>query len=276
MAASGVEVLLRSGAGLGSPTNAEAYPERAPFTRAELALIFGFWTLIAVLSSANTLIQLKPRVLVAPLVLDFATAYLWALLTPPIFRLASLYPVERSTWRSRVGFLVLGLGVAILMDVLTNFLRYKLYHWPTNLTPQIAAVMRLRSLWFMNDFIVFVAVLFAGYARNYFLNLRVRREEAINLKAQAAQLQAQLADARLAALRTQLNPHFLFNTLNAISALVERDPRGVRRMVARLSELLRTTLDEADEPEVPLHREITFIERYLDVMQIRFQGRLQV
>lgn len=277
MAATGVEVFLRSSVGLGSPASpAEACPERAPFTRTEIALIFGFWTLIAVLSSANSLILLKPRVLVAPLVLDFAIAYLWALLTPPIFRLASLYPIERSGWRSRVMILVLGLAVGIFMDVLTNLLRYKLYHWPTTLTPQIAAVMRLRSLWFMNDFFVYVLVLFAGYARNYFLNYRVRREEAVNLKAQAAQLQAQLADARLTALRTQLNPHFLFNTLNAISALVERDPRGVRRMIARLSELLRTSLDEADEPEVPLNRELTFIDRYLEVMQIRFQGRLHV
>jgi two-component system, LytTR family, sensor kinase len=264
--------------------SAEPFPERAPFTRAELALILGFWTLIAVLSSANSLIQLQPRIhgpwppltSLSPLILDFANAYLWALLTPPIFRLASLYPLERSGWRSRVLILVLGLAVAIFMDVLTNYLRYKIYHWPTTLSPEIAAVMRLRSLWFMNEFIVYVAVLFAGYARNYFLNYRVRREEAVNLKAQAAQLQAQLADARLSALRTQLNPHFLFNTLNAISALVERDPRGVRRMIARLSELLRTSLDEADEPEVPLHRELTFIDRYLEVMQIRFQGRLHV
>ena len=276
MAPNDVGVLRRPGVSLRAPASNEAFPERAPFTRAELALIFGFWTLIAVLSSANSLIQLKPHVAVSPLVLDFATAYMWALLTPPIFRLASLYPIERSGWRSRAMTLVLGLAVAILMDVLTNYLRYKLYHWPTNLSPQMAAVMRLRSLWFMNDFFVYVLVLFAGYARNYFLNFRARREEAMNLKAQAAQLQAQLADARLSALRTQLNPHFLFNTLNAISALVERDPRGVRRMIARLSELLRTSLDEADEPEVPLSRELTFIDRYLEVMQIRFQGRLHV
>ncbi|MGH8327563.1 MAG: sensor histidine kinase, partial [Steroidobacteraceae bacterium] len=151
-----------------------------------------------------------------------------------------------------------------------------LYYSPPHMSPELEALVRLRSIWFMNEFIVYVAVLAGGFARNYFLNFRMRREEAINLKAQAAQLQAQLSDARLTALRTQLNPHFLFNTLNAVSALVERDPRGVRRMIARLSELLRTSLDEADEPEVPLQRELTFIDRYLEVMQIRFQGRLHV
>jgi sensor histidine kinase YesM len=260
----------------------DAYPERAPLTRTELALILGFWTLIAVLTSANTLIEPRapnpwqPVIPLAQVVLAFANSYLWALLTPPIFRLASHYTLERSTWSTRVLFVVIGLALAVGMDITTSFLRSQLFYAPAPLSPELVAIARLRRLWFMNEFIVFVAVLAAGFARNYFLRYRVRREEAVNLKAQAAQLQAQLADARLAALRTQLNPHFLFNTLHAVSALVERDPRGVRRMVARLSELLRTTLDEADEPEVPLHREITFIERYLDVMQIRFQGRLQV
>ncbi len=98
----------------------------------------------------------------------------------------------------------------------------------------------------------------------------------VRLQAQAAQLRAQLAGARLTALQMQLNPHFLFNTLHAISTLVERDPRGVRRMIARLSELLRYTLDGAAEQVVPLRQELHFIERYLEIMQVRFQGRLIV
>ena len=81
----------------------------------------------------------------------------------------------------------------------------------------------------------------AGFARDYFLRYRARQEEAVRLESQTALLQAQLAEARLDALRMQINPHFLFNTLHAISTLVERDPRGVRRMIARLSELLRHT-----------------------------------
>ncbi len=260
----------------------DSYPERAPLSRTELLLILGFWTLIAVLTSANSLLEPRapglwqPIVPFAPLLVTFANAYLWALLTPPIFLLAGRYAHERTSWPARALFIPLGLVIAICVDIATSYLRSLLFYAPTPLSPELEAVARLRRLWFMNEFIVFVAVVAAGFARNYFVRYRIRREEAINLKAQAAQLQAQLADARLAALRTQLNPHFLFNTLHAVSALVERDPRGVRRMVARLSELLRTTLDEADEPEVPLSRELTFIERYLDVMQIRFQGRLQV
>jgi two-component system LytT family sensor kinase len=73
-----------------------------------------------------------------------------------------------------------------------------------------------------------------------------------------------------------MNPHFLFNTLHAISALVERDPAGVRRMIARLSELLRHTLETRADQEVPLREEMSFINRYLEIMQVRFQGKLHI
>lgn len=266
----------------GTPA-ADPYPERAPLTPTELLLILGFWTVIAVLTTANTLLEPRevrapwqPVVPFAQMLVAFANAYMWAALTPLIFRLTARFKFERSGWGTRLMIVLLGLVLAIGVDLATNYVRSQLFYKPSPLTPELQALIRLRRLWFMNEFIVFVAVLAAGFARNYFLRYRVRQLETMNLKAQAAQLQAQLADARLAALRTQLNPHFLFNTLHAVSALVERDPRGVRRMIARLSELLRTTLDEAEEPEVPLQRELTFIERYLDVMQIRFQGNLQV
>jgi two-component system LytT family sensor kinase len=260
----------------------DSYPGSAPFTRGEVLLVLGFWTLIAVLTSTNMLLEPRaahpwqPVVPLAPVILACGNCYLWALLTLPILRLASWYTIERSSWLSRVMLVVLGLVLAVGVDLATAYLRHQLYYHPRALTPELEALARVRSMWFMPDFIVYVAVLVSGFARNYFLNYRMGLTESINLKAQAAQLRAQLANARLSALRMQLDPHFLFNTLNAVSALVERDPRGVRRMIARLSELLRTSLDEHDEPEVPLQRELTFVDRYLEVMQIRFPGRLQV
>jgi LytS/YehU family sensor histidine kinase len=91
-----------------------------------------------------------------------------------------------------------------------------------------------------------------------------------------AQLETQLAQSQLQALRMQLQPHFLFNTLNALSALVERDPRGVRRMISRLSELLRYNIEGSEEQEIPLRQELQWIGRYLEIMEVRFQGRLDV
>jgi len=128
---------------------------------------------------------------------------------------------------------------------------------------------------FLNQFLVYLSILAVGFAREYFLRDQARTREAIALEARAATLQAQLADAQMTALRMQLNPHFLFNTLHAVSALVERDPGGVRRMIARLSELLRHTL-ETGRDEIPLREELAFLERYIEIMEIRFQGRLRV
>jgi sensor histidine kinase YesM len=134
----------------------------------------------------------------------------------------------------------------------------------------------LRGPMILNHFIIYIGVLSAGFARDYFLRYRTRERETARLQSETARLEAQLAEARLSALNAQLNPHFLFNTLHAISSLVERDPRGVRRMIARLSELLRYTLNGGNENEVVLAQEIAFLERYLEIMQIRFQGQLEI
>src|SRR5204862_5400601 len=107
---------------------------------------------------------------------------------------------------------------------------------------------------FVNQLLVFFAVLAAGYAREYFLRDQERQREAMAL-------QAQLADARLDALRAQINPHFLFNTLNAIAALVGRDPGGVGRMIARVADLLRHTIDSRGAATVPLRRERELLPR---------------
>jgi two-component system, LytTR family, sensor kinase len=234
--------------------------EYRPLSRTELLLILGFWSLIGILTSANYLIEPRahgpwlPLVPFAATMVTFSNSLMWCAVTPAIIWVASRLPLERTRWPTRLMLLVMGLTLAIVIDLATSFVRTHLFYPSTPISPDMAAIARLRRLWFVNDFIVFVAVLAAGFARNYFWRYQVRREESVRLQAQAAQLQAQLADARLSALRMQLNPHFLFNTLHAVSALVERDPRGVRRMIARLSELLRTSLDEADEPEVPLQR----------------------
>lgn len=92
----------------------------------------------------------------------------------------------------------------------------------------------------------------------------------------ASRLEARLAEVQVQALRAQLNPHFLFNALNALSALIHSDPAAADRMVVRLGELLRAALDAGDAPEVPLRDEIRLVERYLEVMKVRLGERLRV
>ncbi len=255
----------------------------------ELLLVFIFWTSLATLSAANRL--LDPRALgfrvmtpAGPILLTYVESWIWVAFTPLIFGLSSRFSPERSSrWFMRV-LLLLGIGLVISVTV------YALIEISRDLIlpPPAEVLIRRRGpppLWvpfeglgryrFLNQFLVYLSILAAGFAREYFLRDQARTREAIALEARAATLQAQLADARMAALRMQLNPHFLFNTLHAVSALVERDPAGVRRMIARLSDLLRHTLDTARD-EIPLRQELAFLERYLEIMEIRFQGRLQV
>jgi two-component sensor histidine kinase len=89
-------------------------------------------------------------------------------------------------------------------------------------------------------------------------------------------LSAALARAQLESLKLQLHPHFLFNTLNSITALISADPQGAERMVSGLSELLRLSLRNAGEQEVPLARELELLAHYVEIQQIRFPDRLTV
>ncbi len=93
---------------------------------------------------------------------------------------------------------------------------------------------------------------------------------------QTAALATELVQARLQALRMQINPHFLFNTLNTISALIHDNPNAADKMVVRLSKLLRRTLDRGETQEVPLREEIEFLKGYLEIEQTRFGNRLGV
>lgn len=256
-----------------------------PLQWTELLLIFAFWTVLAVLTAASRLLdprgpafqpQLSPA---TPVTLAFAESYLWAVLTVLIFWLSSRVSLEpRGNRFGRVLlFLAVGIVTAMFVDVATHFIRDALFDFvPRRRGPPVTWRTGLARLWFLDDLTVYFAVLAAGIARDIFARYRARHDETVRLTAQAAQLQAQLAEARLAVLSAQLNPHFLFNTLHAVSSLVERDPRGVRRMIARLSELLRVTLEGTNEQEIPLARELELLRLYLDIMQVRFQGRLVV
>jgi signal transduction histidine kinase len=248
----------------------------------EVLLILTFWTFLALLSIANRVLDprgpgvhlIPPSV---PVILTVLETGLWAALTPVVFWLAARFPPGRPNWAWRLPLLLLvGLGLALSVHMAVSLVRTELLEAVPRPAGAPSLMPGIRRLWFLNDFVVYLGVLAAGFAREYFRRYEARQEEALRLRAEAAALQAQLAEAQVAALRMQLNPHFLFNTLHAISALVERDPAGVRRMIARLSELLRSTLEESGRAERTVERELDFIARYLEIMQVRFQGKLAV
>ena len=242
----------------------------------ELLLIFLFWTSLATVSAVSRLLDPRGfgfRVMspAGPIALAFIEAWIWALFTPLIFWLSSRVSLARSKWIVRIPMIiVVGLAVAMAVYFVLDVARDVIFENALRRGGSVFAPFRdLGRFRFVNQLLVFFSPLAAGFAREYFLRDQSRQRESV-------ELQAQLAEARLDALRMQVNPHFLFNTLNAISALVERDPAGVRRMIARLSELLRHTIDRNRSDEVPLREELAFIRRYIEIMEIRFQGRLRV
>jgi sensor histidine kinase YesM len=132
------------------------------------------------------------------------------------------------------------------------------------------AMWKFLTLYFAIDLLIYGGIVGLWYAWHYARELRER-------ELAASQLQASLSEARLEALRAQLNPHFLFNTLNAISVLAlkgEREP--VARTLSLLSDLLRLSLDASLPQEVPLARELQFVDRYLEIQRVRFPDRLRV
>ena len=195
---------------------------------------------------------------------------LWLLATPGFFWLSHRFNLERTTWLWSVP---LYLGAAFVGAVAIDYTSHILF--PVFSQPYTLA-RSLTGFGFIEELSIALVVLIAGVARAYFLRFQERREEALRYKAEAGALQVQLSDARLEALRMQINPHFLFNTLHSISTLAGRDPKGAQRMIARLSSLLRRVLDGETQQEVPLEKELSFIRDYLEIQRIRFEGRLDV
>jgi len=245
----------------------------------ELAAIAAFWVGYGLLTLANRIFDqggpsaaMNGRIIVAAI-----EALCWTIVTPILFALVGRVDFEnsrsqRDRWIRVLIIVLVTIASAIVLGLIGRELREVFTPFPAGRGgrggrgPNEAV-----RLWFgfFNSLILALGVVAVGVARAYSLRLRSRREQAI-------QLTNQLTEARLDALRRQLDPHFLFNTLNAIASLVERDPRGVRRMIARLGDLLRHSFEGGAEPEVTLRRELAMLDLYVDIVKVRFQDRLVV
>jgi two-component sensor histidine kinase len=268
-------------------TGTHRVPDPMRLTRTEAAFIVGFWTAFAALNVASRLLD-RPDMSRLPGFASVAVveALCWALITPVIFMLAAKLDVENRRHRQFAVLAVVGVVIAVVMAWSGSELRSALTPFGGGGSttagrggrgggPPQGGRRGGPPIWFgiVNALVLYFGVVAAAMARTYSRRYQIRREEAARRE---ARLEGQLAEARLDALRRQLDPHFLFNTLNTVSALVERDPRGVRRMISRLSELLRHSFEGGGEPEVTLRDELVMLTRYIEIMQVRFQGRLTV
>lgn len=235
--------------------------------RAHLVLIgFAVWTLIALYFASqaylNPALRYKPQ-LFDVLQVNLVYYYLWGLATPLVIALGRRFPIPSARWKRSLtvhvaASLVLTAAQIVIAESILSTFSKALY----------------RTEGFANSLKTAFRINFHGSLPTYWLIL------AIYLAAvyyrNAVRLESQLSRAQLDALKMQLNPHFLFNTLNSISSLMYSDVDAADAMLARLSEFLRLTLELPQEQEIALEDEIEFVRRYLEIERIRFEERLHV
>ena len=245
----------------------------------EIGLMLFFWSAVALLTLGRDVLD-PHRSAYGGLrdgealhsILEFGV---WALVTPPIFWLANRILPERVGWVRTIPIaIIMGVVIACLVDLMDHILWNTLVDSPFKRSLSLGPI--ISNFHFINEFFIYFAVLVAGMARAYFLRYQKQQAESVQLRMDASQLETHLAEARLRALRMQINPHFLFNTLHVISDHFEENPRAARTMIARLSEILRYTFEGTDTREVTLEEELRFLDNYLDIQRFRFEDRLQV
>jgi two-component system, LytTR family, sensor kinase len=236
----------------------------------ETVLIFAAWTVFGLFMAHQFYMQAS-SVRGAPLppwgpVLKHGLfeACQWAIVTLAIFWLARRFPLERGRVLRRIPVHLAGVLILSMARVVAMVEASRHVDWLG-----VRDFNRQYYLWFHNY--VLFCVLLVGIAHAVVYYRRYRERERA-----AERLAAGLTEARLQALKMQLQPHFLFNTLNAISALIPADARPARRMVAHLGDLLRIALEHEETQEVTLREELAFLEPYLEIEQARLGDRLTV
>ena len=193
-----------------------------------------------------------------------------ALLTPVVLVLALRHPMRRSRWY----WALVGYFFGMLLFTGTHMaIRLALYPIRDQFTGAVvpASLRLFRNMFFygVREDGLGAYLLIVVLAQAIYLQYRAREREV-----QSEQLRASLAEARLVALKLQLKPHFLFNTLNAVSELVHVDPKRAEQIVVKLSDLLRFTLKSFDRNLVTFSEELELLKIYLAIEEVRFAGRL--
>ena len=224
------------------------------------AWVWAGWTALAVFFAVSSSLTYLSTGRPANWSLTIARAlsewWLWALLTPIVVRLARHFPLHGARWRrSLVAHTVAGVVVAFAKTIADR-----------------AAFALMTDFWmyllastFALQFVVYAAIVAGAHGVEYYRRSRERE-----------QLERRLAETRLQLLNMQLQPHFLFNTLNTIAELVHEDAEAADRMITALSDLLRQTLDLRAAQEIPLDMELRLLGTYLEIQKTRFGDRLQV
>ncbi len=237
--------------------------------------IWALWTLIGFFFASQTALQNQlsenPVSFWGILSWQLFSGYVWFALSPIILWLGRKFPFENGKWKT-------SLPVHLVVSFLIAFFQLAI---DSLVLPELGYLRRYQSAPFLEKYKVFLlinlhfsvsiywGVLGIYQAIRYYRKYRER-------ELQTSQLEARLAMSRLQVLKGQLHPHFLFNTLNAISELIYKDPESAERMIGDLSDLLRMSFQNLEVQEITLKQELEFLRKYLEIEQMRFHDRLKV
>jgi two-component system, LytTR family, sensor kinase len=196
--------------------------------------------------------------------------YIWACIAPLVLWLGRRFRFEHSLWfSSLVVHIPTSVAVSAAQLFIAEIVTQSLSPEPLKLYDAFREIQRTVAVYFHINLLTYWAILGVGYSREYYRKFRDREMRAV-------QLQSQLTQAQLQALKMQLHPHFLFNTFNTISSLMHQSVDEADRVLAVLGDLLRYSLQNVGVQEVPLSEELEFLKQYLEIEHARFGDRLRV
>jgi two-component system, LytTR family, sensor kinase len=249
---------------------------------------FGMWTFVTLAYTITIYELYRPTgqgmSFLSILGLQSGLVLTYAPLTPFAFAFANCYQVQRTNWAKRsLVLLAGGLLFTVAHVALRGLTPYAFWdpqvkHWVSAVWDSQAHKFRVHWYMYRNLLLVstvddvvttYLPIVLIAHVVSYYHRFRER-------ELRTSQLQAQLVKARLQALKSQLQPHFLFNTLNSISALMLTDVKAADRMIARLGDLLRISLETAGTQMTTLSRELEFVNCYIEIEKVRFEERLKV